>query len=104
MCRKVSGAPFTSFVQFRQGVVEWSGEWASYASSEGISRRFCATCGSSLTFEADGMQFIALGSLDAPERVKVERHCYTRSKLPGLKLADDLPQFPGPVGGKGGLP
>lgn len=104
MCRKVSGAPFTSFVEFRRGVVEWSGERASYVSSDGICRRFCSTCGSSLTFEADGMVFIALGSLDAPERVQVERHCYTRSKLPGLKLNDDLPQFPGPVGGKGGLP
>ncbi len=105
MCRRVSGAPFMSFVEFPDGAFRWTeGEAARYESSPGIIRRFCGTCGSSLTFEADGMVFVALGSLDSPEAVTVQRHCYTRSKLPGIVLADDLPQFPGPFGGKGGLP
>ena len=103
MCRKVSGAPFMGFVQFPEGSFEWVlGQANQYRSSDGVTRRFCSTCGSSLTFEADGMVFISLGSLDRPEDVVVERHCYTKARLPGLELADGLPHFPGPVGGKGG--
>ena len=48
--------------------------------------------------------FISLGSLDFPEHVDVERHTYARDRLPGIRLADGLPEFPGPVGGKGGRP
>jgi hypothetical protein len=103
MCRKVSGAPYMGFVEFPEGSFEWTqGQPAEYASSSGVIRRFCSHCGSSLTFEADGMVSIALGSLDFPEHVAVERHCYTQDRLPGIKLADGLPEFPGPFGGKGG--
>ena len=106
MCKKASGAPFASFVEFPKGAVEWlQGEMAAYQSSSAATRRFCGTCGSQLTFEADGgFVFIALGSLDHPEQVEVQRHCYTSSRLPGLAKADQLPEFAGPVGDKGGLP
>lgn len=103
MCRKVSGAPFMSFVEFAEGAVRWEqGEAREYRSSDGVVRRFCGACGSSLTFEAEGLVFIALGSLDAPEKVEVQRNCYTSSRLPGLARMSELPDFPGPVGGKGG--
>ena len=105
MCRKASGAPFMSFVQFPDASVDWTkGEPGRYQSSTDAVRRFCGNCGSSLTFETGGLLFIALGSLDSPERVTVESHCYCKNRLPGIKLSDGLPQFPGPVGGKGGLP
>ncbi len=105
MCRKISGAPFIGFVEFAKGVFEWThGHPHQYGSSDGVIRRFCGTCGSSLTFETNGLAFIALGSLDAPEHVVVQRHCYTSSRLPQVDLADGLPQFPGPVGDKGGRP
>jgi hypothetical protein len=105
MCRKVSGAPFMGFVEFPAGTLQWAqGQPSQYRSSDGVIRRFCRNCGSSLTFEADGMVFISLGSLDFPEHVVVERHCYTKDRLPGIELADGLPEFPGPFGGKGGRP
>ena len=105
MCRKVSGAPFAGFVEFPPGSLEWTkGRPQPYHSSEGVVRRFCAACGSSLTFEADGVVFLSLGSLDRPEQVNVNCHTYTSSRLPGIELADGLPQLPGPVGGKGGRP
>ncbi len=105
MCRKVSGAPFMGFVEFGDGTFEWTnGTPAVYESSENVLRRFCATCASALTFEADGLVFITLGSLDHPDQVNVERHAYAATMLPGLRFADDLPRFPGPVGGKGGRP
>ena len=105
MCRKVTGAPFTGFVEFPDGALAWTqGRLEAYHSSEGVVRRFCATCGSSLTFEAEGIVFLALGSLDCPEQVAVNCHTYTKTQLPGIELADGLPQFPGPAGGKGGRP
>ncbi|MEM7292574.1 MAG: GFA family protein, partial [Pseudomonadota bacterium] len=52
MCRKVSGAPYLSFVQFPVESVEWNGaEPKRYVSSPGIKRAFCGDCGSTLTFE-----------------------------------------------------
>lgn len=105
MCRKVSGAPYMGFVQFSEETFKWlRGRSAVYQSSEGVTRRFCGSCGSSLTFEADGMLFLSLGSLDFPEQVVVERHCYAARRLPGVGFADGLPRYPGPFGGKGGRP
>ncbi len=105
MCRKVSGAPFTGFVEFPEGALDWTqGQLEVYRSSQGVLRRFCGTCGSSLTFEADGILFVSLGSLDFPERVAVKCHTYTDSQLPAIKLADGLPNFSGPASGKGGRP
>ena len=75
MCRKVSGAPFTGFVEFPDGVLAWAeGQPEVYRSFEGVLRRFCGTCGSSLTFETDGIQFVSLGNLDFPEQVAVTCH------------------------------
>jgi len=105
MCRKISGAPFTGFVEFPEGTFDWiQGQSDQYKSSNSVIRRFCSNCRSSLTFEADGILFILLGSLDCPELVVFDCHTYTESRLLGIELADGLPQFPGPVGGKGGRP
>ncbi len=105
MCRKISGAPFTGYVQFPEGSFVWTqGKPSQYPSSSGVTRRFCGDCGSSLTFEADGVLFLTLGSLDFPEQVAFDCHTYTSSRLPGIELVDGLPHFSGPVGGKGGRP
>lgn len=105
MCRKASGAPFTGYLEFRPDDLKWTAtQPAKYESSGGVARHFCANCGSPLTFEADGVLFLTLGSLDEPERVTVKCHTYTESRLPDIKLADGLPSHPGPVGGKGGRP
>ncbi|MEO1197979.1 MAG: GFA family protein [Pseudomonadota bacterium] len=105
MCRKASGAPFSGFVEFPDGSLDWTeGEASRYVSSEDVVRRFCPSCGSQLTFEADGITFVTLGSLDHPEAVSVVCHTYTSTRLPGIDLADGLPHFPGPAGGKGGKP
>ena len=53
---------------------------------------------------ADGILFMSLGSLDVPERVAFTCHTYTKAQLPGIKLADGLPSFPGPASGKDGRP
>lgn len=105
MCRKSSGAPFTGFVEFPQDALQWTkGQATTYLSSDGVVRDFCGRCGSPLTFQADEVLFVTLGSLDTPDRVTFTCHTYTKERLPGMDLADGLPEFPGPVGGKGGRP
>lgn len=105
MCRKASGAPFMGFVEFPDGSVEWTRRQPNpYHSSNGVIRQFCGSCGSPLTFESDGIVFMTLGSLDAPETVDMACHTYTQTRLPGIALADGLPHHPGPAGGKGGRP
>ena len=103
MCRKVSGAPFMGFVEFPLGALDWTqGQPDAYESSKNVIRHFCGKCGSSLSFVAGGVLFVSLGSLDRPEHVEFNCHTYTTAQLPGIKLADGLPHYPGPVGGKGG--
>ena len=105
MCQKVSGAPFMGFVEFPQGAFTWTeGQPDEYESSKGVIRHFCRKCGSALSFVADGVLFVSLGSLDHPERIEVKAHTYTSAQLPQIKLSDGLPHYPGPAGGKGGRP
>ena len=50
MCRKVSGAPFTGYAEFPEGVFEWvAGRAQPIPIVRRVIRRFCGTCGSSLT-------------------------------------------------------
>ncbi len=103
MCRKASGAPSTAFVKAPEAFIDWEcGPPDSYASSTQAVRRFCKTFGSSLTFEGNGVAFATLGSLDRPEAARFHCHTCTSSRLPGMDLADGLPQCRGPACGKGG--
>ena len=105
MCRKATGAPFAGFVEVPREHLEWTdGSPTPYESSEGVIRRFCATCGGSLTFETDEILFVTLGSVDEPESIKVFCHTYAQFRLPDLVMADGLPNFLGSVNGKGGRP
>lgn len=93
------------FLEFAPDAVDWVGDAPQvYQSSPGVIRRFCGACGSQLSFEAEGVVFVTLGSLDAPDQVAVKCHTYVASRLPEITLADSLPEFPGPAGGKGGKP
>lgn len=99
MCRRHSGAPALAFVHFRAADFAWlHGEPARWRSSPAAERGFCARCGSTLSMHervlADRVQ-IAAGSLDAPERVRIDDHVWTRHQLPWLAIDDALPRFPG---------
>ena len=41
---------------------------------------------------ADRVQ-IAVGSLDQPERVRIDDHVWTEMQLPWFQIADQLPRF-----------
>ena len=97
MCRRASGAAFLTFVHFDKGDFAWTaGRPKRYRSSAEAERGFCPECGSTLSMHeavlADRVQ-VSLGSLDHPERVRIDDHVWTASQLPWLELADDRPRF-----------
>lgn len=96
MCRRHSGAPVTLGVLFARDAVTWTkGEPSYYRSSAKAQRGFCPTCGSSLTWETASALTLLVGTLDHPEEVRVDSHCYTASQLPWLNIRDDLRHHPG---------
>jgi hypothetical protein len=97
MCRRHSGAPILAFVHFRIEDFTWiRGEPTRYRSSEFAERGFCLTCGSTISMHetvlADRVQ-IAVGSLDEPQRVRIDDHVWTQHRLPWFQVDDQLPRF-----------
>lgn len=96
-CRKHSGAPALAFVHFRRESFQWLGpEPTRYRSSTAAERGFCSICGSTLSMHesilADRVQ-IAAGSLDKPNRIKIDDHVWTEHQIAWFKVSDHLPRF-----------
>lgn len=96
-CRRATGAPMVPWATF--AAQEFSivrGELAQYRSSPGVSRGFCAACGSSLTYgrddHADEID-VTLSSLDEPAMLVPEMHVWVQDKLPWVVIADGRTQF-----------
>jgi Uncharacterized conserved protein len=73
-----------------------AGEPARFASSARAVRTFCSRCGTPLTFQLHDTPEeidVTICSLDDPERVVPQDHTWTRSQLPWIKLADELPRY-----------
>ena len=101
MCRKSTGSPVVVWMDVARKDLTWAkGNPASYPSSPGISRGFCATCGSTLTFDnsanADKISLTA-ATLDDPAPYAPKHHIYAADQLPWLELSDHLPRHPGPL-------
>ena len=97
MCRKHSGAPVLAFVHFPLDAFTWiKGEPTRYRSSQYAERGFCAECGGTLSMHEevlpDRVQ-VALGSLDEPERVKIDDHVWTDERIAWFDVKDDLPRY-----------
>jgi hypothetical protein len=94
ICRRQTGAAFTTGVGFEAEAFEWTkGKPTYFRDSVGIDRSFCARCGSSMTWEPYGHGVtVFAGSLDRAEDVHPICHGYTTTILPWVKLDDGLPQ------------
>ncbi len=92
-CRRATGAPVTAYAGFEREKVLWpAGERARFESSAGVSRGFCARCGTPLTYEGarwPSEVHIHLGTLDRPELVRPTGHAFAEELLPWLRLADE---------------
>ncbi|MGR3433343.1 MAG: GFA family protein [Shimia sp.] len=66
MCQKAFGGPFTALVEVH--LITWTrGARALFQSSATNRRGLCGACGTPLTYEADDILELALGTLEDPE-------------------------------------
>ena len=97
MCRRATGAPAVAWFSVRKSEFRFvSGRPATFASSPGITRRFCGDCGTQLTFEDERWPDeldITTASLNDPEAVPPGDHTFMQSHVRWLELADALPRY-----------
>ena len=89
-CRKHSGAPASAFAAFDETVVEvTNGEITKFASSPGMLRGFCSTCGSTLTCQGgptpNELHF-HIGAFDHPEDLPPMAEVFPEERLPWVHL------------------
>ena len=97
-CRGASGAPFLAFITLpRDGFRFTIGKPKRFRSSEKVQRGFCATCGTTLTFEEDDFPdeiSVTSASLDDPDRAPPDYHLYTTSQIAWIKQDDGATRYP----------
>ncbi|MEM9012201.1 MAG: GFA family protein [Pseudomonadota bacterium] len=98
-CRRNCAAPIVGWLGVPLRNFKWTGDKPkTFESSEGVFRHFCGACGSPIGFEANhypgGMHLYA-GSMERPEAFVPTFHVNFQSKLPWLKIEDDLRKYEG---------
>ena len=100
-CRKGTGAAFVTGLMYRASDVVWQGNPASFESSDGIRRVFCASCGGTLAFRQDNMarkEVLMLGAMDAPDQIALPEsveHVFAERELHWLKVDDGFARIEG---------
>lgn len=96
-CRRASGAPVVAWVTFETGgFAVTKGTPVSYRSSEPVTRTFCGTCGTPLTYVHEKRPEdvdLTTASLDRPADLAPTMHLWTEDALPWVHLDDGLPTF-----------
>ncbi|MEQ8899104.1 MAG: GFA family protein [Roseovarius sp.] len=92
-CRKQSGHLWAS-AQAPAAEVEIDGPVHWYDASGIAKRGFCPRCGSFLFWKAhdEDMISLALGALDEPTGITLEKHIFTADKGDYYDIKDGLPQ------------
>ena len=73
-----------------------AGAPSRFQSSPGVTRTFCAACGTQLTYQrSDEEQFIdvTLCSLDEPDALAPQDHTFTQYRLSWDMSADGKPEY-----------
>jgi len=97
-CRRASGAPVVAWITVaRDGFEFVRGTPRSYRSSEHVSRTFCPTCGTPLSYAHDAYPDaldLTTASLDDPGSFPPSDHVWTSHAIDWLRLDDGLPRYP----------
>ena len=85
-CRRGAGAPVVTFIGHPNGHWRWTGAApATFVSSPGNTRYFCATCGSSVAYSSerypDEVHFHA-ALLEHPEQLDPREEYFPEERLP----------------------
>ena len=96
-CRRVCGAASVAWFTVPRVSLRWTvDDPASYTSSPGVTRHFCALCGTALTFQdskhPDEIDVTA-ASLDDPDQISPKDHVYVSQRPSWDVIGDELPQY-----------
>ncbi len=94
MCQKATGGPFAAFAGVPAEAFAWTkGTPGTFKSSHMGRRDFCRDCGTSIGFRGAGGARVTvhIGTLDEPDKVKVERQIGTEGRLHWVGHLADLP-------------
>lgn len=98
-CRRASGAPLVAWITVPRDSFRFTaGTPRHHRSSPGVTRQFCGTCGTPLTYARDDLPAeidVTVGSLDLPQDHPPEDQTQTRDKLPWIDTVSRLPEFAG---------
>lgn len=96
-CRRATSSPVAVWIGVERDQFSWDGGTpAAYASSPGVVRRFCPTCGSPLSYEGEGWPtevHVLAPSLEDPTNVAPRGHVHVAEQLPWFEVDDDLLRF-----------
>lgn len=95
MCRRQTGHFFSSANVPKSAVrIEGAEHLTWYRSSEKVRRGFCSHCGSALFWEPVFRDWtsVALGAIDGPTGLALERHIFVAEKGDYYAIGDGLPQ------------
>ena len=97
ICRRAAGAPAVAWAMYPLDAFRLArGALATYASSPGVERGFCARCGTTLSFTADflpGLIDLTTATFDDPAELPPQLHMWESKRIPWLMLGDDLPRY-----------
>jgi hypothetical protein len=101
-CQRRLGTAFALVAYFDEKNIEFSGgslstyEHRSDESGRWLKIQFCPRCGTTVSHTAEvraGLRSLSIGAFDEPDRFRIERHIWTRSKRPWLSIPADVAVF-----------
>jgi hypothetical protein len=93
MCQKATGNLFAALVGVKHENLTWTrGKPAEFDSSDVAARGFCANCGTSLYYRAQGGPHvsISIGAFDEPHKIALWYQLGMEGKHPSLKHLDEV--------------
>ncbi len=96
-CRKLGGAAFVTWIEAERSNFDWlRGQPAEFSPRPGVTRSYCARCGSPLTYqnhESPDWIDVTACRLDDPSGLEPADHVWFDRKLPWVQVEDGLPRF-----------
>lgn len=96
-CRRATGAPFITWITLpRAAYALTKGTPTVYTSTPTVERRFCGTCGATLSYSSTAHTEevdISAATLDDPEAVSPDDHLWSGAMLSWIRMDDGLPRL-----------
>lgn len=95
-CRRATASPLTAGFTLQDTAWRWTGAApASYASSPGVTRQFCGTCGTQMAYRTDalpGETHFYIATLTDPASMAPETQAFADEALPWVGRMLSLPR------------